>query len=221
MESLGIRNNNAGNIEKNNKTRWQGQSDIQPHPRFASFKAPKWGIRAIARTLITYQDKRTANDGSPIDTVSEIIERWAPEHENPTNAYARFVAAEIKESATGKIDVYDYDTMFGIVSGIIHFENGYNPYDKKTIDQGLRLAGIEVPVEQALSKSRTVKAGTVGTASIGLGVATEVLTQSTSQLTPLIEYSDIIKMVFVGLTLASILVTVWARIDDANKEVRS
>ena len=39
----------------------------------------------MARILINYQERG-------INTVAEIIETWAPEHENPTNAYSLYVA---------------------------------------------------------------------------------------------------------------------------------
>jgi hypothetical protein len=188
-------------------------SDEQTDERFINFDAPKWGIRAIARTLITYQDKRTAVDGSAIDTVADIINRWAPSHENPTNAYSTFVADRIDRSALGVIDVYEYDVMFGIVKAIIHFENGSQPYDDATIDQGLRLAGIDVPVK-ALKKSRTIKAATIAT--IGT-----TLTAAADTLQPLLQYSDGLNTVFIVLTLASIGVMVWSRIDDAQKESRT
>lgn len=207
----GINNNNPGNIERNS-TRWQGMSEEQPDDRFISFDAPKWGIRAIARTLITYQDKRLAPDGSPIDTPAEIINRWAPSHENPTNSYSRFVADRIGQSVNGEIDVYNYDTMFSLVKAIIHFENGTQPYDDATIQQGLRLAGIDVPVKP-LTKSRTVKAASIAT--IGT-----TLTAAADTLQPLLQYSDHLNTVFVVLTLASIGVMVWSRIDDAQKESR-
>lgn len=207
----GISNNNPGNIERT-ATRWQGMSNIQVDERFINFDAPKWGIRAIARTLITYQDKRRANDGSPIDTVAEIINRWAPSHENPTNTYSMFVADRIDRAADGEIDVYEHDIMFGIVKGIIHFENGSQPYDDATIDQGLRLAGIDVPVK-VLKKSRTIKAATVAT--IGT-----TLTAAADTLQPLLQYSEGLNTVFIVLTLASIGVMVWSRINDAQTEAR-
>lgn len=53
----GIRNNNPGNLEWGDP--WQGlDPDGQAQDkRFVVFKDPAMGIRAIARTLITYQDK--------------------------------------------------------------------------------------------------------------------------------------------------------------------
>lgn len=145
----GIRNFNPGNIDRVAGVRWQGQATTQDDPRFVSFTGPRWGIRAIARVLITYQDKRQAADGSRIDTVREIVERWAPPNENNTDAYALQVAKAlgIGPDAEG-LDVYDFATMRALVLGIIHHENGPGPlpggawYGDTIVNDGLALAGI-------------------------------------------------------------------------------
>jgi len=212
----GIRNKNPGNIERT-ATRWQGMSDDQTNDeRFVQFDHAKWGIRAIARILITYQDKRRAKDGSPIDSIQDIINRWAPPHENPTDKYAHHIAVVLNKGLTSYIDVYEYDTMFNLVKSIIHFENGVQPYDDATINQGLRLAGIDVPVKP-LSKSRTIKAASTASATTSL---TLLLEGAGSMIEPLVPYVDVAQYVLLGITMISIGITVWARIDDANKEVR-
>ncbi|NYT80896.1 structural protein [Alcaligenaceae bacterium] len=144
----GIRNHNPGNIERTG-TRWQGMALQQTDSRFIVFKSPEWGIRAIARTLITYQDKRRARDGSRIDSVLEIIERWAPPHENNTKAYARAVASALGIGPDDEtVDVYRYATMATLTQAIIRHENGPGPlggggwYAPAVIAAGLRLAGI-------------------------------------------------------------------------------
>lgn len=145
----GIRNYNPGNIERSN-TRWQGMAlDQSDDERFIVFGHPVWGIRAIARTLITYQDSRRAKDGSRIDSVREIIERWAPAHENDTGAYAKQVAKALGIGPDDeRVDVYDFDTMRALVMAIIRHENGPGPlpgghwYGDALIAEGLALAGL-------------------------------------------------------------------------------
>lgn len=145
----GIRNYNPGNIERNG-TRWQGMAlDQGKDSRFIVFSHPVWGIRAIARTLITYQDARRARDGSRIDSVREIIERWAPASENDTAAYAKQVAKALGIGPDDEtVDVYDYPTMRALVQAIVRHENGPGPlpgghwYGDKLIAEGLALAGI-------------------------------------------------------------------------------
>lgn len=143
----GIRNHNPGNIERN-ATRWHGMAGQQPDSRFITFTSPEWGIRAIARTLITYQDKRRARDGSRIDSVREIIERWAPPSENNTVSYSRAVASALGIGPNDEtVDVYHYATMEQLVRAIIRHENGLGPYNgdwypEDIIVRGLALAGI-------------------------------------------------------------------------------
>lgn len=139
----GIRNNNPGNIDRYPGVRWQGMAaDQSRDSRFVVFKAPEWGIRAIARVLITYQDKRRARDGSRIDTIQEIIDRWAPSVENDTSAYARHVSRLTHIGVDETLDVYKYVTMYALEQAIITHENSMQPYSPEIIARGLELAGV-------------------------------------------------------------------------------
>ncbi|QAY92535.1 structural protein [Pseudomonas sp. ACM7] len=146
----GIRNFNPGNIRHAKGVRWQGMAVAQSDTNFVQYTATRWGIRAIARVLITYQDKRLAADGSRIDSVREIIERWAPASENNTEAYALTVARALGIDPDYEgLDVYNFDTMRALVRAIIRHENGPGPlpggqwYGDAIIADGLALAGIE------------------------------------------------------------------------------
>lgn len=145
----GIRNFNPGNIRHAKGVRWQGQSAVQSDLEFVQFNGPRWGIRALARVLITYQDKRRANDGSQIDTVREIIERWAPPNENDTKAYVATVSRVLGiGSDDSVVDVYNFETMRDLVIAIIRHENGPGSlpggvwYGDSIIADSLQLAGI-------------------------------------------------------------------------------
>lgn len=146
----GIRNYNPGNIRHAQGIRWQGTAPNQTDSQYIQFIDPRWGVRAIARVLITYQDKRRAADGSPIDTVREIIERWAPPTENNTDAYVISVARALGlDPDVASVDVYDFEIMHALVTVIIRHENGAGPlpggrwYGDTIIADGLALAGIE------------------------------------------------------------------------------
>ncbi|HDZ3463817.1 TPA: structural protein [Pseudomonas aeruginosa] len=138
----GIRNFNPGNIRHAKGTRWQGMSANQNDSAFVQFTGPQWGIRAIARTLITYQDKHA------LRTIRQIISRWAPPSENNTESYIRQVAARVGAAPDARIDVYDYRTMRTLVEAIVRHENGPGPlpegswYGEGLINEGLHLAGI-------------------------------------------------------------------------------
>lgn len=138
----GIRNYNPGNIERN-ATRWRGMAhDQSGDPRFVVFSHPAWGIRAIARTLITYQDKHG------LRTVRGIIQRWAPSSENDTAAYVESVSARLGVTPDASIDVYEYATMRALVEAIVRHENGAGPlpeqawYGESLLTDGLSLAGV-------------------------------------------------------------------------------
>ncbi len=161
----GVRNNNPGNIEYNPKVRWQGLDEENPSDgRFCRFKAPEWGIRAIARTLITYQDARTAADGSKIDTIREAVSRWAPANENDVDAYTAHVCDVTNKGPHDTIDVHQYADAFGTVKGIISHECSNYEYPKSVMDKGLTLAGIEAP-KPAFLKDPKVLAPTIAGAA--------------------------------------------------------
>lgn len=183
----GIRNNNPGNIRKVSGTRWQGQSTDQSGDKeFVVFTEPKWGIRAICRTLITYQDKRQAADGSKIDSISEIIARWAPASENNTAAYAEHVANITHIGIMSYIDVYQWDTMKALVKAIIQHENGSMPYDDNTINSGLIASGLQIPKQP--DKTDNIAAATAVVVAAGQAVTTisgsskDVITSISSML---------------------------------------
>jgi hypothetical protein len=147
----GYRNNNPGNIEKGSN-RWQGLSNIQKDPRFATFVHPVWGVRAIAVTLITYQDARRAKDGSRIDTIKDVIDRWAPSFENNVGAYVEHVDKVHPKTAADVLDFHQYEDLEPLVRGIIEHELGSSKkyglkewYPQRIIDTGLKLAGVVPP----------------------------------------------------------------------------
>jgi hypothetical protein len=137
----GERNFNVGNIERMPRTTWKGQSPDQTgDPRFVVFTSPVWGIRALARTLLTYSRVYPQSTPQDIDTVAEIIRRWAPSNENNTAAY---IAAVCKSTGFGPdqaIDVTDPDTMAALVVAICRQENGRLSYPVDVIDDGVQRA---------------------------------------------------------------------------------
>lgn len=132
----GIRNHNPGNIERTG-TAWRGMSaDQSGDPRFIVFKAPEWGIRAMARILRT-------GIGQGEITVRKIINAWAPPKkngviENDTGAYVAAVAKKLGVSPDATINVNA--ALPGLISAIIAHENGFNPYSAETIAEGIRLS---------------------------------------------------------------------------------
>lgn len=127
----GIRNNNPGNIEYTG-TNWQGLDNPKSDGRFMRFVEPVWGIRAIARTLNTYQYTHG------IDTIHGLVSRWAPSFENNVDAYAEHVAQSVGVSPYSSIDIGA--NLPKIIPAIIQHENGQQPYSATLINRGIALA---------------------------------------------------------------------------------
>lgn len=160
----GIRNNNPGNIRKAGDWRkWQGLAANQTDREFLVFASPVDGIRALARTLITYYDKRFAGDGSKIDTVAEVIARWAPPAENNTSMYAAAVAQHMGQAPSDPVDLHAYADLRPMVEAIIQHENGMQPYTDDQLDEALRRVGVVRPVSTAAAVAADpgVRQGTI------------------------------------------------------------
>lgn len=137
----GEKNFNVGNIERVPGTTWKGQSpDQTADPRFVVFTSPVWGIRALAKVLLTYSRVYPQATPQDIDTVAEIIRRWAPNTENNTSAYIASVCKSTGFGPDQPIDVTDPDTMAALVVAICRHENGRLSYPVDVIEDGVQRA---------------------------------------------------------------------------------
>ncbi len=139
-ELRGLRNNNPGNIDYHASNPWNGLDVAKPSDgRFCRFISPEYGIRAMARVLRNY----TKRDGLPgvggpgIDTVREIINRWAPPSENVTSAYVAQVAKALGVMPDAPINIADRAVMLLLVESIIRHENGLQPYSAELLLTGI------------------------------------------------------------------------------------
>lgn len=145
QNARGVRNNNPGNIDYNQRNAWQGQLGLEvgvPKPRFARFDTPENGIRALGKLLINYlgKDGMPGVGGKGIDTVRETITRWAPGNENNTEAYIAVVAKRLGVKPGEVIDIKNPATLREVMLGIIIHENGGNPYSAEVFAEGVRRA---------------------------------------------------------------------------------
>jgi hypothetical protein len=204
----GIRNNNPGNIDYNPTNKWQGLAtppleDGVAKPRFARFTAPEWGIRAIARLLIGYQDRYR------ISSVRAMLARYAPSIENDTGSYVDVVARAIGVDADAQINVHEYCTMRPLVEAIIKHENGQQPYPAHVIDEGLRRAGVLPHRAEAVKKS-LVSPGGAGAATSTIGAAGAALTDTAQQMRLMApESSSTVSLICVLLVLIGAGLVVW------------
>ncbi|HFQ8725603.1 TPA: hypothetical protein ACHTI0_002461 [Enterobacter kobei] len=128
----GIRNNNPGNLEFSKTNPWVGQTGDDG--RFAKFETPEHGIRALGRNLLSYQRQG-------IDTVSDIITRWAPPSDNNnTDAYIQAVCAQLGVTADQQLDASNPDTLKALCAAIIQHENGSQPYSDQQLATGVSAA---------------------------------------------------------------------------------
>ena len=141
MTVRSARNNNPGNIESNS-TAWVGKTGDDG--RFVTYATPEHGVRAMGKTLETYQDKHG------LTSVNQMIARWAPPNENNTTNYANFVATEMGISPDAEIDLSaNPELAQKMVGAMIKMEGGLEAYNyfKPAIKGGLDMAygNIDTP----------------------------------------------------------------------------
>ncbi|EOB3603667.1 structural protein [Vibrio vulnificus] len=127
----GIRNNNPLNIRKGND--WQGESILNTDSEFEVFKHHKFGFRAGARILRNYQRLHGLN------TLAEIINRFAPPVENDTKNYAQFVAKKVGVGVHESINLLDDECLADVLHAMSIMEVGRH-YSRADAMQGVKLA---------------------------------------------------------------------------------
>ena len=208
----GIRNHTPGNLRRSADP-WQGLAAEQTDSEFFQFASANWGIRALARTLIAYQDR------VGLKTIKQMIGRWAPPNENDTGAYVRAVAASVGVGPDDEIDVHDFAILRPFTLAIIRHENGQQPYTDAEIDAGMVLAGVEPP-QRPLTQTRTVQGGQVAAGATVLGLTAEAVRQVEPAIPLLQSLLQVAPWVVGAAALAGIAYMIWARIDDRRRGLR-
>ncbi|MBD2779631.1 structural protein [Xenorhabdus szentirmaii] len=127
----GIRNHNPGNIRHGDK--WKGLSETQTDKSFCQFIAPEYGIRAMLRILQNYDKKYKMN------TIRQMISRWAPPNENNTEGYIAYVRKSTGIQDNVVLDTNNVAIMTKLIKSIIHMENGQQPYSDAIIEKAFEL----------------------------------------------------------------------------------
>ena len=127
----GYRNNNPGNIRRS-KDPWQGLATQQTDPEFFQFTSPAYGYRALIKTLQTYRRKHG------LQSIRDMIGRWAPASENDTAAYVRAVCREMQVPDSYVPDIDDRETMCALAAAISRVENGV-PARMEDVERGWEL----------------------------------------------------------------------------------
>lgn len=126
-----MRLNNPGNIRRGAK--WLGLANLQDDPDFCRFIDVEHGIRAMAVILHNYAGKK-------VNTVREIVSRWAPPSENATAAYIKAVDAAVPGGPDDELDLGQPGILHALIGAIIHQEQGFDACTDAQIDAGIKLA---------------------------------------------------------------------------------
>lgn len=133
------RNNNPGNIEIGQP--WLGlmpadqmSTEQAAEKRFAVFKSPAWGFRALAVIILNYNRKYGIN------TIGGIIKRWAPPTENNTHAYIMAVCRATGRMPSDPLDLKDYMLLESIAKAIATHEAGGWYFTDADLHAGVAMA---------------------------------------------------------------------------------
>lgn len=128
------RNNNPGNLN------YAGQTGAVleggPNARFAKFGSTAEGVSALAKQLQRYGDRG-------LDTISKIINKYAPSSENNTQAYIDALSKRLGVSGDQKLDLNDSSTLTGLIKGIARHEAGSDYLSDSDLMTGLSMAGVK------------------------------------------------------------------------------
>ncbi|HRP76907.1 MAG TPA: hypothetical protein PKZ27_14995 [Rhodocyclaceae bacterium] len=233
----GVRSNNPGNIERN-ADRWIGMSaDQSADPRFVVFDSPDYGLRALMRLLINYQERHG------LRTIREIINRWAPpvgrdqndrEYTQNTTGYIDHVSRLTGYDPDESLDLLDRDVITSLAMAIVRHENG-DPrphgrpefwYDEATYARAAVLAGFQAQEHKPVTSSRTA-IGTTAAAAGGLLTAMweqagPVIQGAVSALGPLAAFfeGDTLRAFVIGLMLAGFAAVAYAQWDERKRGVK-
>lgn len=113
--NLPTRNNNPGNIKK---TGHSYIGEVNKDPNYETFVDVRWGFAAMFDLLErNYSGK----------TIDQAINKWAPDFENDTNAYVKYVGDRTGFN-TDKvaINVFNLATIIPIIEAMSVYEGGKN-----------------------------------------------------------------------------------------------
>jgi hypothetical protein len=132
-EPRGVRNCNPGNVRLGQP--WVGLAPMQTDPEFAQFIDAEHGIRALCKTLLTYQDTHG------LRTLRGMIYRWAPpEDRNDTDDYLADVCERTGFGPDDAIDLHNPVGLAHMAEAIIAHECENYVYPPGLVDAGVSMA---------------------------------------------------------------------------------
>ena len=127
----GMRNNNPLNIRIGNE--WMGEVRNPTDREFEQFEAPVWGVRAAMKLIKRYINRYGLN------TLTDIINRWAPRNENDTNNYITFVSRVSGILPNERLRWEDERKMFAIIKAMAVIESDWM-LDDELLEEAYRMA---------------------------------------------------------------------------------
>lgn len=115
--SRGLKNNNPGNIRRS-RVRYVGEVSPSADAEFKQFESVAYGYRAMFVLLDSYRRRYSLN------TIRQMINRYAPPTENFTEGYIRFVAQRTGIRPDEALDTRSERDMVPIVMAMSEIENG-------------------------------------------------------------------------------------------------
>ena len=145
---LGMRNFNLGNIRPG--AGFIGETGA--NKGYATFENPMFGGRALARLLNTYGSKYG------IDNINDLVERYAPEGDNPRASIENYKKFLSTKTGLGSDEKFDLSKDKGkLMQAIFEFETGQDsPFSQDDINKMIKAAESddEKEVRNILSKSK-------------------------------------------------------------------
>lgn len=124
--------------------KWRG-SIGQNDNGYVIFSTPMDGIRAAATVIKNYGTKYGIN------TVRDIVSRYAPASENPTDDYIANVCKGTGYQPDEKLDTKNPKVLKKLVTAMMKQEIGDVPYSEETINEGVQRAlGNVTPAQQTV-----------------------------------------------------------------------
>lgn len=122
--------------------KWRG-SIGQSDNGYVIFSTPMDGIRVAATVIKNYGTKYGIN------TVRDIVSRYAPASENPTDDYIANVCKGTGYQPDEKLDTKNPEVLKKLVTAMMRQEIGDVPYSEETINEGVQRAlGNVTPAQQ-------------------------------------------------------------------------
>lgn len=120
----GVWLNNPFNLRISNNP-WRGKVTPSTDKDFEKFSTYGDGCHAGLTTLCNYYRLHGCK------TIAQIINRYAPSSENPTDSYSQFVAKHCGVDRDDPYDVCDAGNLLKLAEAIIEFEQG----DEKFVEE--------------------------------------------------------------------------------------